>query len=405
MLQLFDQFSVALQDVEFNLDGTTVDFRLGDLAVDLSGLGTVAGEQARLLRRLENEIHAGNLGQIGMGLEDYTKAHGRLPPPALVGPDGKPLLSWRVALLPYVGQQELYQQFRLDQPWDSPHNKKLLDHMPRLYGRPGVPAPGAPAGALPGSNTVYRVFVGPGTAFEDPKGTPLSEIPDGVATTIAVVPADEQVPWTKPEELPFAPDRPLPSVAGITLLADGSVQVLLPAADEKARRALVTRNGGEKIDSARLLSLPDKGLLATNLNDASWEIGRPPHATPERYRWALRLAEEACALQPGNGNMLNTLGVAQYRAEHFPAALVTLTKSDQLNSAPPGKSMPADVAFLAMTHYRLGQTKQAQTMLQRLQGMMKEPARAADQESQGFLREAQTLIEGKSDTPKNAAKP
>jgi RNA polymerase sigma factor (sigma-70 family) len=80
-----------------------------------------------------------NLKQIGLAMHTYREAHGRFPAPAILGKDGKPLLSWRVAILPYIVEDGLYQSFKLDEPWDSPHNKRLLERMPGLYAPPRPP--------------------------------------------------------------------------------------------------------------------------------------------------------------------------------------------------------------------------------------------------------------------------
>ena len=82
---------------------------------------------------------ANNLKQVGLAMHNHPKADGRFPAPAIQGPDGKPLLSWRVAILPYLEENELYLSFKLDEPWDSPHNKPLLERMPYLYA--SVPRP------------------------------------------------------------------------------------------------------------------------------------------------------------------------------------------------------------------------------------------------------------------------
>ena len=86
---------------------------------------------------------------------DHEKA---LPPAAVLGKDGRPLLSWRVLLLPYVEGQELYREFHLDEPWDSPHNIQLLERMPSAY-EPFKDSP------FPRGHTFYRVIVGPGSPF------------------------------------------------------------------------------------------------------------------------------------------------------------------------------------------------------------------------------------------------
>jgi hypothetical protein len=181
-------------------------------------------------------------------MHNYHDTHGRFPAAAVCGPDGKPLLSWRVALLPFLEQQDLYKQFKLDEPWDSPHNIQLLSRMPSVYG----PYKGKPPAD---GMTYYQVFVGPGTAFEGPEGLTFKDFPDGTSNTILIAEAWDPVPWTKPEDLPYSPNAPLPRLGGI--VKDGSARVavvaggartLRPGIKEETIRALITRNGNEKID-------------------------------------------------------------------------------------------------------------------------------------------------------------
>ncbi len=89
-------------------------------------------------------------------MSNYESANHALPPAAVLGQDGMPLLSWRVLMLPYIEQQELYQRFKLDEPWDSEHNRKLIERMPRIY------APYAKCDAPP-HTTFFQVIRGPGT--------------------------------------------------------------------------------------------------------------------------------------------------------------------------------------------------------------------------------------------------
>src|SRR5947209_5662222 len=117
-----------------------------------------------------------NLKQIGLGLHNYLSANGSFPPAAITDADGKPLLSWRVAILPFIEEPGFHREFKLDEPWDSPHNMALLSRMPRPYLCPSEP---------PGSGTTtYQVIVGPGTLFPDGKVTTLAEITDGTANTL-----------------------------------------------------------------------------------------------------------------------------------------------------------------------------------------------------------------------------
>jgi hypothetical protein len=183
------------------------------------------------------------LSRIGLALHAYHDAFGHFPPAALVAEDGKPLLSWRVALLPFLGEDQLYGEFKLNESWDSPYNKKLLPRMPQVYALPD---------ATPGeaSHTLYRVFVGPGTVFENGPGTFLGTITDGVANTLLVVEAGESVPWTKPQELPYDPDRPLPRIGGMSpegfyaLYCDGDVRWIRNDFDEGRMRLALVRHDG-----------------------------------------------------------------------------------------------------------------------------------------------------------------
>ena len=82
-----------------------------------------------------------NLQQIGMAIRQYEAAQASLPNNSYESGGGKktrPLLSWRVHLLPYLGQNALYKQFKLDEPWDSPNNIRLVNQMPAVYGGPEV---------------------------------------------------------------------------------------------------------------------------------------------------------------------------------------------------------------------------------------------------------------------------
>ena len=102
------------------------------------------------------------------------------------------------------------------------------------------------------------------------------------------------------------------------------------------------------------------------LNDASWSVVRGSWARPGAYPLALRQADAACRQELGNGSFLTTLGAAQYRNRQYDAALKTLTQSDKLNAARLKHSLPADLAFLAMTQFQLGRKADALTTLGRL---------------------------------------
>jgi uncharacterized protein DUF1559 len=188
-----------------------------------------------------------NLKQIALALHVYHDAHKHFPPAAICDAAGKPLLSWRVAILPYLEQQDLFKRFKLDEPWDSLHNKKLIPLMPPTYACPGVPLAG------PGE-THYRVFVGNGAAFELAKGTHLRDFRDGASNTVLVVQTADSVPWSKPDEIAYDPKAPLPKFGSFygdgrfhAAFADGSVSPLRLNLPEFTLRAIITRAGGESV--------------------------------------------------------------------------------------------------------------------------------------------------------------
>jgi hypothetical protein len=200
-----------------------------------------------------------NLRQLSLAMHNYANSRRSLPGHALYGQDDQPLLSWRVALLPYLGQMPLYNKFKLDEPWDGPHNKALLKYMPPTYIPPGENPGGEPYG------TYYQVFVGKGgpvgPVFEPgPRyhANLSTGIPDGSSGTLLIVEGGRAVPWTKPEDLVYDPDGPLPKLGGIfgdgfnAAFADGSARFIARGTDEETLRALITRNGGEPVEWTKL---------------------------------------------------------------------------------------------------------------------------------------------------------
>jgi hypothetical protein len=135
--------------------------------------------------------------------------------------------------------------------------------------------------------------------------------------------------------------------------------------------------------------------VAQRLNDAAWDVAKTSSAGKEPYALALRQAEAAVRLAPGDRFILNTLGVAQYRTGRYAEALATLTRSEKLNATEEGAD-PADLAFLAMVQHQLGKKDEAKVTLARLRNVMKQPRWASDAEAQGFLREAEQLLEDKA---------
>jgi RNA polymerase sigma factor (sigma-70 family) len=182
-----------------------------------------------------------NIKLILIALHNYESANGHLPN-NITDKDGKQLLSWRVAILPYIEQEPLYREFKFDESWDSENNKKLLAQMPAVY-RVGIEPKDA-------TKTYYQAFAGPGTMFEPGKKMSLAQIPDGTSNTLAVVEAGPPVEWTKPADLPYDPKKPLPKLEGpfanvlIAGAGDGAAYALKRDLDEKTLRHLIERNDG-----------------------------------------------------------------------------------------------------------------------------------------------------------------
>ena len=194
-----------------------------------------------------------NLKRLGLAFHEYHEVHGRFPAPALVRSDGTPLLSWRVALLPHLGYQSLYERFHLNEPWDSPHNRSLLTEMPPEFACPG-------AARHSDGRTEYLVIVGPqidswsvNTPFDTRRGVDIREITDGTSNTVLALETDVRVPWTKPHDLAWSPGRPMPHLKSShkggahALFADGTARFLKQTINPNILLALLTVNGGEVV--------------------------------------------------------------------------------------------------------------------------------------------------------------
>jgi hypothetical protein len=189
-----------------------------------------------------------NLGGIALAFHNYQDEHGVLPPAVVRHPNGNPLYSWRVLVLPYIEQRELYQDFRLGEPWDSEHNLGLLERMPSSY-----EAPWTRYVKVPPYHTVCRVITGPGTLFEDQGGLRLpDDIPDGLANTLLFLEAGEPIPWTKPDEILYDPAQPV-KLRGLfrdgfrACSADSRYRFIEYNMDQRLVHAVITRNGGENL--------------------------------------------------------------------------------------------------------------------------------------------------------------
>jgi hypothetical protein len=211
-----------------------------------------------------------NLSKIAQAVEVYMAKHGAFPAPSRRG--RTPLLSWRVQLLPALGYDALYREFRRTEPWDSPHNKQLIGRIPPEFQSP----------ERRDGRTNYLAPSGRTVAFSGSEGVERGSLSDGLADTILVVEADEQqaVPWTRPDDLPFdesAPRRGLGELRGdgfLAALGSGGVVLVPESLDEATVRALFTVAGGEKIAAASVTVDP--------LAEKSEDVAASPINTPPR---------------------------------------------------------------------------------------------------------------------------
>ena len=211
----------------------------------LMGLLLPAVQSARETAR--STVSANNLKQIGLAMHQTAATSDRFPARANFDPQGKPLLSWRVHLLPHFNQETLYRKFHLDEPWDSEHNRQLIPLMPTFYQNPSAPP-------QPGK-TPYLAVCGEGLAFGGTQGRKMAEFRDGMSYTILVVEADPDhaVIWTKPDDWQSDLRNPLAGLGNAhpsrfnVLFADGSVRALAKSIDAKLFRSLLTIAGEEMV--------------------------------------------------------------------------------------------------------------------------------------------------------------
>jgi hypothetical protein len=187
-----------------------------------------------------------NLKQLALAMHIYHDVM-RSFPPAASSKDGKSLLSWRVQILPYIEEKTLYDQFHHDEPWDSDHNKKLIEKMPKVLAPPSLD--------LKPGMTTYLVPTGKGMVFNGDQKTSLNKITDGTSNTIMLVEAnaDKAVVWTKPDDLAIDVEKPLTGLGDvwkggfIAAFCDGSVRFISNKIDQKMLRYLFEMADGEVI--------------------------------------------------------------------------------------------------------------------------------------------------------------
>ncbi len=252
--QLSEVLSTLLDSVEIEAEGTRVLLNMPkpeNPKLFIDGITPAVGEILKGVRGsrevAERRKQMNPLKQLGLAFHNYHDSYGGFP--SFEGPHSDQAigkgLSWRVHLLPFLEESALYEEFHLDEPWDSEHNKTLIERMPTIFECDGVEKPG---------HTALHVFTGEETPFGSGEPIKIFQITDGTSITIMVVAAgaDTADVWTKPSGLEFNPEDPKKALGKIgeqflILLCDGSVRFVRRDIDDQTLSHLIQHADGNPL--------------------------------------------------------------------------------------------------------------------------------------------------------------
>lgn len=240
-----DMADEVIDQTKFQVNDDVVfgQLTLGEETAEIVGFLIPAITQARVAAKRTQSMN--NLKQIALAMHNYHDTYKHLPPAVVLGPDGKTPHSWRVELLPFLDNQALYNEYRMNEPWDSEHNQKLLTKIPLFYR--------SPMDTSDSTNTSYFALTGKDTSFEGTEGLSFAKFTDGLSNTLMVVESKKAVPWTKPEDIPIDLTKELPEFGGwyeggfVGQICDGSVKFIADSIDPKILKLLIQRNDGQPI--------------------------------------------------------------------------------------------------------------------------------------------------------------
>ena len=203
-----------------------------------------------LVQLAKEQANRQNLKQLALAMHNFHDTYNHFPKAVStardLGHESEWPHSWRIDLLPFLGAADLYNEYKMDEPWDGPNNKKLLDRMPAIFR--------SPYDDSKSTNTAYAVLVGKGTVFEpSAKGIKISDITDGTSNTLLVVEAKRNIPWMKPEDIPFDPEIPAPQLGGFVpgkfaaVMADGRTCVFERSKVADILPWMIRRNDGHPL--------------------------------------------------------------------------------------------------------------------------------------------------------------
>lgn len=264
---VFDTAEGLLKTVKVEQSGSLVIAQTSTEipAAKSAAAGSLLGAIAQARGSAQRATSANNLKQIMLAMHMWADVHGGMfPPPVIYGQDGKGKVphSWRVELLPYLEQDALYRAYQFDEPWDSEANKKVLAQMPAVFRHPADDAKSTSSGyyvLTPAKLFQEKVLPGGGveappgglpTAFSKATGVRFSDVTDGTSYTLAAFEAKRDIPWTKPEDILFDPEKDLPQLGGFFKdgfnagYADGSVHFISGKIEPKTLKLLITPQDG-----------------------------------------------------------------------------------------------------------------------------------------------------------------
>lgn len=198
-------------------------------------------------RAAERAAFGNNMKYVMLALHNYHDAYGHFPPAIVIDKESGVARSWRVEILPYIEQENLYNEYRKNEPWDSEANKKVLAKMPPIYRHSSQPKDSV-------FTSIFAAY-GAGTMFEKKSDIAIRfrDVTDGTSNTIAIVEAKRDIPWTKPEEIEFdVTAAKLPELGFVPEgwqagFGDGSVRFIARSIDPSLFYKLMTRAGGEVV--------------------------------------------------------------------------------------------------------------------------------------------------------------
>jgi hypothetical protein len=188
-----------------------------------------------------------------LAVANYHETYDCFPPAYISDRDGKPMHSWRVLILPFLEQRELFNAYDFDEPWNGPNNRKLAGRIGNIYLRSGLESAQI-------QTTSFVAVVGPETMWRGSQPMNRNDLGDGTHNTLLVVEVpDGQFLWMEPKDLEFdrmsfeindKMGRGLGSRLGgaRVVSADGTLHTLSDDFDPNKLRAMLTANGGERIE-------------------------------------------------------------------------------------------------------------------------------------------------------------